>query len=191
MYTFGASFGIVRQCCQRMLLLLLHFSSQQPFFEIPMLSREGNTNSNTHSDAHTVYYTAANYDRKPWRLQNGTPLSNSAFGAINLTTGTVQWETPVPANDTSLVPPSIVNDAILTGRSGSYAASGASTNLGPGSLIALDKNTGLIRGSWALDSFFQGAVAVVSEFVFFGTGYRGANGSFYVWKIGRVNATRL
>lgn len=101
------------------------------------------------------------------------------------------WETPVPANDTSLVPPSVANDAILTGRSGSYAPSGASLNTTQGSLISLDKSTGLISGTWALDSFFQGTVAVVNDFVMFGTGYADVNGSFNVWKIDRANATGL
>lgn len=101
------------------------------------------------------------------------------------------WETPVPANDTSLVPPSVANDAVLTGRSGSYAPSGAPLYTRQGSLISLDKSTGLISGSWALDSFFQGTVAVVNDFVMFGTGHKHVNGSFNVWKIDRANVTGL
>ena len=140
-----------------------------------------------------VYYTAANSDRTPWRLQNGTSLSNSAFGALNLTSGKILWETRVPANDSSVVPPSIVNDVLLTGRSGSYTSSGPVAQGRNGSLISLDKFTGSILKAWDLDSFFHGAVAVVGGFVMFGTGYEGlkADGTFNVWRIDGGNITGL
>ena len=136
-------------------------------------------------DTNAVYYTAANYDRTPWRLQNGTSLSNSAFGALNLTSGKIIWETPVPANDSSLVPPSIVNDVLLIGRSGSYTLSGPVSQGQKGSLISLDKYTGSILKTWDLDSYFHGAVAVVGDFVMFGTGYAGLEGTFNVWRVDR------
>ena len=101
----------------------------------------------------------------------------------------VLWETPVPGNDTSVVPPSVVNDVVLTGKSGSYAPSGASLNIRQGSLISLDKHTGLILDSWSLDSLFHGTVAVVNDSVMFGTGYQTDAGSFNVWKIDRMNVT--
>lgn len=147
-------------------------------------------------DENAVYYTAANSERTPWRLQNGTSLSNSAFGALNLTSGKILWDTPVPANDTSLVPPSIVNDVLLTGRGGSYTLSGSVAQGGQnGSLISLDKHTGSILKTWDLDTYFQGAVAVVEDFVMFGTGYGnfGAlrNGTFNVWKVDGANMTSL
>ena len=56
--------------------------------------------------------------------------------------------------------------------------------MGPGSLVALDKDTGSIVESWVLDAYFHGAVAVVDGFVMFGTGYAGMmNGSFDVWRV--------
>ena len=146
-------------------------------------------------DARAVYYTALNSDRSLWRLQNGTSLSNSAFGALNLTTGTFLWETPVPANDTSPVPPSIVNDALLVGTSGQYTPSGHTLNFtrAKGSLISLDKTTGSIIKTWTLDDYFHGAVAVVGDLVMFGTGYNSlhtvAPGSFDIWKVGKTNTT--
>lgn len=133
-------------------------------------------------DANAVYYTAANTYRKPWRLHNGTSISNSAFGALNLTNGTILWETPATVNGSSLVPPSIVNDAVLVGRSASYAPTGAS-NAESGSLVSLDKRTGSILKEWALDSYFQGAIAAVNDTVMFGTGYAGRQGSFNVWQL--------
>ena len=68
--------------------------------------------------------------------------------------------------------PSVVNDVVLVG--------------GPSSLIALDKGTGSILEEWApLDAYFQAGIAVVDDYVLFGTGYAGAkNGSFHVWKLG-------
>lgn len=142
-------------------------------------------------DMNAVYYTAANSGSKPWRLQNGTPLSNSAFGALNLTSGKILWDTAVPANDSSMVPPSIVNDIVLTGRAGFYTPSGPVAGGQKGSLISLDRDTGSILKSWDLDSLFHGAVAVVDDFVMFGTGYASANGSFDVWRIDGANTTML
>ena len=146
-------------------------------------------------DTKAVYYTAANSGRTPWRLQNGTPLSNGAFGALNLTSGKILWETPVPANDSSVVPPSIVNNVLLTGRSGSYTPSGPVAHGQKGSLISLDKHTGSILKTWDLDSYFHGAIAVVDDFVMFGTGYATlgvlANGSFNVWRVDGANTTGL
>ena len=144
-------------------------------------------------DTNAVYYTAGDSARTLWRLQNGTSISNGAFGALNLTSGKILWETPVPVNDSSAIPPSIVNDVILTGRSGSYTPSGPVTQGQKGSLISLDKHTGSILRTWDLDSYFHGAVAVVDDFVMFGTGYATlgviANGTFNVWRVEGANMT--
>lgn len=98
----------------------------------------------------------------------------------------ILWETPVPANDSSQVMPTVVNDVVMVGSSGANAPSGASQT-GPGSLIALDKNTGLILKSWVLDSYFHDSVAVVGDSVMFGTGYANSGGSFNVWKFDKAN----
>lgn len=117
----------------------------------------------------------------PFRLQNGTTISNGAFGALNLTTGSIIWETPIPDNGTSLVPPSLVNDVVLVGKSSPYTGQ---SYVGTGSLISLDKSTGRIVKEWPLDSYFQGAIAVVKDLVFFGTGYLHVKeGTFNVWKL--------
>lgn len=77
-------------------------------------------------DDRSVYYTAVNYVRKPWRFQDGTTLSNSAWGAASLTSGKILWETQVPRNGSSLVMPTVANDLVLTGT-------GSLTPLGFGS----------------------------------------------------------
>ncbi|KAL8784028.1 MAG: hypothetical protein Q9213_004216 [Squamulea squamosa] len=136
-------------------------------------------------DATTIYYTAVNSLRKPWKLRNGTSLSNSAFGAASLKTGTIRWETPAPGNSTTAVQPTVANDLVLVGVGSPY--SGASS-AGAGSFLALDKYTGKILRETKLDAFFQSGIAVVKDYVLFGTGYgynaTGAkNGSFNVWRL--------
>lgn len=84
--------------------------------------------------------------------------------------------------------PTVVNNVVMVGSSGAYAPSGASQT-GPGSMIALEKLTGLILQSWVLDSFFHDSVAVVGDLVMFGTGYATSGGSFNVWKIDGANMT--
>ncbi|KAL9029702.1 MAG: hypothetical protein Q9196_002093 [Gyalolechia fulgens] len=140
-------------------------------------------------DASAAYYTAVNSMRKPWRLQDGTNLSNSAFGAASLRTGKILWETPVPRNGTSLVAPTVANDLVLTGTAG--LPSGFFGARGNGSLIALHKGTGAILRETTLDSYFQGGIAVVQDYIMFGTGYPNVGlgynsvprGSFNVWKV--------
>ncbi|KAL8705143.1 MAG: hypothetical protein Q9201_001746 [Fulgogasparrea decipioides] len=133
-------------------------------------------------DASAVYYTAVNTVRKPWQLQDGTSLSNSAFGAASLSTGEILWETPVPRNETTLVAPTVADDLVLTGSGGLSADVFGPRGLG--SLIALNKRTGDIIRDSTLDQYFQGGIAVVDDYVMFGTGYNGgANGTFNVWKL--------
>ncbi|KAL8768227.1 MAG: hypothetical protein Q9209_005456 [Squamulea sp. 1 TL-2023] len=136
-------------------------------------------------DATAIYYTAVNQLRKPWRLQNGTSLSNSAFGAASLKTGVIRWETPLPGNSTTGVQPTVVNDLILVGVGGPYPAA---RNTGPGSFLALNKYTGKILRETKLDAFFQLGIAVVKDYVLFGTGYgpgRTINGTFNVWRLSK------
>lgn len=130
-----------------------------------------------------MYYTAVNSFRVDWKLQNGTTISTSAFGAVNLTTGDILWETPVPANGSSLVPPTVVNGVVMTGRGGPYGGPKGKLGVGPGNLIALDKHTGSILKNWPLAAYTQGGIAVVDDYVMFGTGYTTVAGSFNVWKL--------
>ncbi|KAL8647677.1 MAG: hypothetical protein Q9226_006338 [Calogaya cf. arnoldii] len=133
-------------------------------------------------DDTAVYYTAANSQRLPWKLQDGTPLSNSAFGAAGLKNGTILWETPSPGNSTTAVQPTVVNDVVLVGVGGPVPYSG------PGTFLALDQYSGKIRRETKLDAtYFQAGIAVVQDYVMFGTGYGvgGDNGSFNVWRLSK------
>lgn len=137
-------------------------------------------------DDTTAFYTAVNSQRLPWVLQDGTSLSNSAFGAATLKNGTILWETPSPGNSTTAVQPTVVDDVVLTG------VGGPAPYTGPGSLLALNKYTGKILREISLDaSYFQSGVAVVQNYVMFRTGYRSGppgkvNGTFNVWAIKQV-----
>jgi len=135
-------------------------------------------------DSSAVYYTAINSLRTPWQLQDGTKLSNGAFGAVSLTTGKILWETPVPRNSSSFVPPSVVHDVVLVGVSGPYV--GFLQAAAPGTLLPLNKHTGAIIKETTLDTYWQGGVAIVQEYVMFGTGYqRTPNGTFNVFTVSK------
>ncbi|KAL8846930.1 MAG: hypothetical protein Q9221_008018 [Calogaya cf. arnoldii] len=133
-------------------------------------------------DDTAVYYTAANSQRLPWKLQDGTSLSNSAFGAAGLKNDTILWETPSPGNSTTAVQPTVVNDVVLVGVGGPVPYSG------PGTFLALDKYSGEILRETKLDAtYFQAGIAVIQDYVMFGTGYGVGfnNGSFNVWRLSK------
>ncbi|KAL8798707.1 MAG: hypothetical protein Q9182_006458, partial [Xanthomendoza sp. 2 TL-2023] len=134
-------------------------------------------------DSTAVYYTAVNALRKAWKLQNGISLSNSAFGAASLTDGKILWETPAPANSSTAVQPTVVNDLVLVGVGGVYPSPPFT---GIGILLAINKYTGAILKQTTLDAFFQSGIAVVRDSILFGTGYGASgtgNGSFNVWRL--------
>lgn len=72
-------------------------------------------------DSQSAYFTSVNANRTPWRFVDGTSLSNGAFGAASLLDGKILWQTEVPRNGTSLVPPTVANDVVITGRGGPYS----------------------------------------------------------------------
>ena len=137
-------------------------------------------------DNHAAYYTSVNSQRKPWKFQDGTSLSDSAFGAASLINGKILWETQAPRNTSSQVAPTVVNDVVFVGIGSPYEGGQASN--GSGSLLSLNKYTGAILVETVLDTFFQGGIAVVRDYVMFGTGYGRSvprNGSFNVWQLSK------
>jgi outer membrane protein assembly factor BamB len=134
-------------------------------------------------DDQRVYFTAINYDAAPWTPQpsnNMTTIRNSGFGAASLSSGELLWEIAAPHNNSAYVPPSVVGDVVLTGRTGQ-----ANTADSPGGLLVLNKATGEILLDYPLDATFHGGIAVQGRYIMFGTGYRQvANGSFYVLTVG-------
>ncbi|KAH6986713.1 quinon protein alcohol dehydrogenase-like superfamily [Ilyonectria destructans] len=134
-------------------------------------------------DNQRVYFTAINSLNRPWRLQpaNTTSITNSGFGAASLTNGSLLWEIGAPQNNSAYVPPTVVGDVVISGRSGPAKL----TALGAGGLLVMEKETGNILVDYALDTTFRGGIAVQDRYIMFGTGYNGApSGSFYVLAVG-------
>lgn len=140
-------------------------------------------------DEAAIYYTAVNTARIPWRLKgSSTNISNSAFGAASLSDGTILWDTQSPLDSLAEAAPTVVNDVVLTGRTGFVGPTGPGSLAGAGGLIALNKRTGGILRDYPLPRQFLGNAAVVGRYVLFGVGY-GTNvsgtGSFNVWRVGK------
>ncbi len=86
------------------------------------------------------------------------------------------------------MPPTVVGDLVLVGRTGSLDDPTGNFENSPGGLLALDKATGAVLLDLTLDANFHGGIAVVDSYVMFGTGYAPfmgytGNGSFYVMKV--------
>jgi outer membrane protein assembly factor BamB len=133
-------------------------------------------------DNFQIYFTAINFGSHTWIPQPVAgygAINNSAFGAANLKTGHLVWETPTPDNQLSYSPPGVVNDLVFVGQSGS------TTEKIPGAIIALSKINGTILQKWPLESVQHGGIMASGGFVMFGTGYHYANpfdtGSFCVY----------
>lgn len=126
-----------------------------------------------------VYYTAINYGSKNWTLSTeNRMINNSAFGALNLKTGQLVWETQCPDNQLSYSPPARVNDLAF------FAQSGSSKVKIPGAILALSSSNGNILQKWPVESVVDGGISVNGGFLLFGSGYHYRNpynaGSFYV-----------
>jgi outer membrane protein assembly factor BamB len=130
-------------------------------------------------DDSQIYFTNINFGSHTWTLQpSGGSINNSAFGALNLKTGAIVWETACPGNQLAYSPPVVVNDIIFVGQSGS------GTVKIPGAVLALSKTNGSILHSWPVDSVQHSGITVQGGFIMFGSGYQYENpfnnGSFYV-----------
>ncbi|OQO09078.1 hypothetical protein B0A48_05969 [Cryoendolithus antarcticus] len=138
-------------------------------------------------DEGRVYFTAVNPGLAVWTLQpSGMNISNSAFGAIELSTGKFAWEVPVPGNWTSFAPPTVTEDVVLVGVGGFQGAVGTPSTRG--SVVALEKGSGKLPKEIAADSVMYGGVAIEGKYAMFGAGYASnyqspAVGSFNVYQV--------
>lgn len=139
-------------------------------------------------DNRQAYFTGINALDAIFRLQpSGISGNRSVYGAADLETGTILWETLAPDNAIAEVPPTVVGDLVLAGRTGSEDNPANFENT-DGGLVALDKLTGDIVFDYTLDANFHGGIAVVDSYIMFGTGYAPfmgytGSGSFYVMKV--------
>jgi outer membrane protein assembly factor BamB len=113
-----------------------------------------------------VYFVATNYANLTWTLVNGVEIQNGAFGAVDQKTGKILWQTAIPGLMISSVSPTIVGDVMFAGSGGS------SLGDAPGSLIAMNKDTGVILMNVELDVVFHGGISFANEFMLVSTGYR-------------------
>lgn len=81
------------------------------------------------------------------------------------------------------MPPTVVNDVLFTGRTGTNKT--GSYDLTQGGLIAIDKRSGLIIRDYNLEVNFHGGIAVQNDYVMFGTGYNdfAGIGGFHVYTL--------
>ncbi|KAK1757054.1 quinon protein alcohol dehydrogenase-like superfamily [Echria macrotheca] len=137
-------------------------------------------------DEARVYFSAINYPNLPWTLVPSNVSTNgSGFGAAGLANGRVVWSIAAPAGTMTQVPPTVVRDLVLVGWSGPPPAGVPPVSSGPGGILALNRETGAEVMRYPLDGPFYGGVAVQDEFLFAGTGYKGATGEghFYVFAV--------
>lgn len=142
-------------------------------------------------DDSKVYFTAINNFDSQWYLQpSNISITHSAWGAANLSTGVIVWETAIPGNISAEAPPSVAEDVVLVQSAGvDLGTASARSAVGAvGSLFALNKQTGSVLVEYPLDAVGSGGIAVQGDYVMFGTGYHGvpATGSFYVLKVGNM-----
>lgn len=142
------------------------------------------------ADSSRAYFTAINSGRATWQLQpSGETVSNSAYGAADLATGELLWETPAPRGSIAFGPPTVVGDVVLVARTGLIGPDAPDPDYDRtrGGLVVLRRRSGEVVGDFELDANFHGGVAVQGEYVMFGTGYSNYNGtgSFHVMKVSR------
>ncbi|KAM7184188.1 Quinonprotein alcohol dehydrogenase-like superfamily [Naviculisporaceae sp. PSN 640] len=122
--------------------------------------------------------------------------STSIYGSLSLTNnGSITWEVPAASvsqgkNVVALQPPTVAGDLVFYPRAGIMSGDGTAADYdnSKGSLVVLDKRTGALVREIELETTFQGGIAVVGEYVLFGTGYRNGvaylgNGSLHVMKV--------
>ncbi|KAK4208066.1 quinon protein alcohol dehydrogenase-like superfamily [Rhypophila decipiens] len=138
-------------------------------------------------DDERIYYTLG------YSKVTAANVSSSIYGALELSSGKILWEkdsnTPLGKNSIALNPGTVQGDLLFVPRTGDLDGTG-SFLASKGGLVVLDTKQGRRLLERELDVMFQGGIAVVGEYVLFGTGYRNGvvydyrgTGSFHVWKV--------
>lgn len=128
-----------------------------------------------------AYFIGINSDLQKYTLINNNTTTASAFGAVNITDGSIVWMTKVPSMNFAFMIPAIVNDVAFMG----YTQNGTDGyDQSAGAMLPVNAGTGEILDIYHLDAPFHGGVAVQDEWVMFGAGYHGykGTGSMYVYK---------
>ncbi|KAI7514035.1 hypothetical protein KC347_g1004 [Hortaea werneckii] len=128
-----------------------------------------------------AYFVGINSDLKNYTLINGDTINVSAYGAVNISDGSILWQTASPSRSFSFMVPTVVNDVAFMG----YTQNGTDGyDSSAGALVPVDAATGKILEVYDLDAPFHGGIAVQGQYVMFGAGYHQykGTGSLYVYK---------
>ncbi|KAI6856878.1 hypothetical protein KC338_g8281 [Hortaea werneckii] len=128
-----------------------------------------------------AYFVGINSDLKNYTLVNGDTINVSAYGAVDITDGSILWQTASPSRSFSFMVPTVVNDVAFMG----YTQNGTDGyDSSAGALVPVDAATGKILEVYDLDAPFHGGIAVQGQYVMFGAGYHQykGTGSLYVYK---------
>lgn len=113
-------------------------------------------------DGRSISFTAINADGVAWTPQPSletTVVTNSAYGAVDLQTGAILWETPFTRNMSSIAPPTAVGDLILTTRTSPLSA--AAAGVLEGGIVAYNRDTGDVVLDFPVDFYTQSGISVL------------------------------
>ena len=117
------------------------------------------------TDGVRLFYGSSNGNSANWTLQNGQVITTANYGAMNLTTGQILWEVPVPfQGDQILGAISEANGVVYSAVMNYLAPTG-------GWFYAIDAVTGAIKWNPQLDPKIANAPSIVDGIVYIPTGY--------------------
>ena len=125
------------------------------------------------SNGTTMFFVAANSDSQPYVLQNGQTITTSYWGALDLATNRILWQTPdvwvgpqlgLLAMPVTYVATGNGQGLVMTGSYDLLAATGAR-------LTILDPNTGTILYQHAFGNRVLGGISAFDGKLYFATGY--------------------
>jgi outer membrane protein assembly factor BamB len=99
-------------------------------------------------------------DLVTWTTQpSNLTITNSAFGAVDLATGSILWETPSSGGSVSFALPTVDNDVVFSSLVDNGTDVRTLYDKTPGGLIPVDKTMGAILKDYELGSNMHGGVA--------------------------------
>lgn len=137
------------------------------------------------TDGKRIYFQTTNMEHTPVTMQaglfRGTTIRGGYWGALDLKTGNVLWETPDPSTKYPLTGEGIFHVIYGTNLGRGYFASA----MGPltyynellfvgslsGEMLALDARNGKVLWSYMAKGSVVGAPSIVNDVLYWGTGY--------------------
>ena len=132
-------------------------------------------------DKSRVYFNALNNNGGIWQLQpSNRSINGSAYGALSLADGSILWQTEAQGKGSAYGPATVVGDVVVN-TVPAASSPDLSLNSTPGGLVLLDPVTGRILQTTVVDSPSHGGIAVQDQYLLFGSGYQGLNGTGHLW----------